>query len=64
MRSFVGLSLASALTVLALVTPARAQYPERPLTIVQGYPAGGMVDIVLRNITEPMRRSSPGGSAS
>ena len=40
----------SALTVLLLliagIGPAAAEYPERPLTILTGYPAGGMVDIV------------------
>jgi putative tricarboxylic transport membrane protein len=61
MRSFVGLALAATFTVLALVVPAWAQYPERPLTIVQGYPAGGMVDIVLRAITEPMKKKFPKG---
>jgi len=30
MRSFLGLALASTLTVLAIAAPARAEYPERP----------------------------------
>ena len=61
MRSSLGLALASMLTVLALVSPARAEYPERPLTIVQGYPAGGMVDIVLRALAESMKKKFPKG---
>jgi len=32
--------------LLLAATQAAAQYPERPLTILTGYPAGGMVDIV------------------
>jgi len=34
--------------LLLAATPrqAAAQYPERSLTILTGYPAGGMVDIV------------------
>jgi len=61
MRSFLGLALASTLTVLAIASPARAEYPERPLTIVQGYPAGGMVDIVLRSLAESMKKKFPKG---
>lgn len=61
MRSLIAIALASTFAGLALVTPAHAQYPERPVTIVQGYPAGGMVDIVLRSITEPMKKKFPKG---
>ena len=61
MRSFAALALVSALTVVAVVTPAWAQYPERPLTILQGYPAGGMVDIVLRTLSESMKKKFPKG---
>ena len=45
-------SLLSLMIVLVLiaasVAPAAADYPERALTIVAAYPAGGMVDIVAR----------------
>src|SRR5690348_6851319 len=36
---------------------ARAQdgYPERPIRILVGYPAGGGVDIVARLFAEPMK---------
>jgi tripartite-type tricarboxylate transporter receptor subunit TctC len=49
------------LIALACVTPAVAQYPERPVTILSGYPAGGMVDIVARLLVEGMRAKFPKG---
>jgi tripartite-type tricarboxylate transporter receptor subunit TctC len=55
----------SALTVLLLliagIGPAAAEYPERPLTILTGYPAGGMVDIVARALSEGIKRKYPKG---
>lgn len=41
--------------------PATAQYTERPLTILSGYPAGGMVDIVARLLAEGMKGKFPKG---
>jgi tripartite-type tricarboxylate transporter receptor subunit TctC len=58
--------LSALILVLALVSvvPAAAQqYPERPLTIVAAYPAGGMVDIVARPLAEGMKRKFPKGVA-
>jgi tripartite-type tricarboxylate transporter receptor subunit TctC len=49
------------LIALACATPAAAQYPERPVTILSGYPAGGMVDIVARLLAEGMRARFPKG---
>lgn len=51
------------LLVLGLALPAGAEYPERPLTIVAGYPAGGMVDIVARALAEGMKKKFPRGVA-
>jgi tripartite-type tricarboxylate transporter receptor subunit TctC len=53
------------LTVLVLGSflPAAAEYPERPLTIIVGYPAGGMVDIVARPMAESMKKKFPKGVA-
>ena len=49
-------ALLSLILVLVLiagsVAPAAAEYPERALTIVAAYPAGGMVDIVARPMAE------------
>jgi tripartite-type tricarboxylate transporter receptor subunit TctC len=53
------------LAVLLLLTvgvwPVAAEYPERPLTILSGYPAGGMVDIVARALAEGMKKKYPKG---
>jgi len=49
------------LFVLACAVPAAAQYPQRPVTILSGYPAGGMVDIVARLLAEGMRGKFPKG---
>jgi tripartite-type tricarboxylate transporter receptor subunit TctC len=53
MRSF-ALFLA---VVIGFVTPAAAEYPERALTIVVAYPAGGMVDIVARPMADSMKKT-------
>lgn len=52
-----------AVLVLGSFLPAAAQYPERPLTIIVGYPAGGMVDIVARPLAEGMKKKFPKGVA-
>jgi tripartite-type tricarboxylate transporter receptor subunit TctC len=43
--------------------PAAAQYPDRSLTIVGGYPPGGMVDIISRALAEGMKKKYPKGVA-
>ena len=61
MRSLIARLLVPALTLLALPAPARAEYPERPLTIVEGFPAGGMVDILARPLVDaPAPRAGDG----
>ncbi len=42
------LSLAAAMAALLAVAPARAEYPERPVRILEPFPPGGAVDIVTR----------------
>jgi tripartite-type tricarboxylate transporter receptor subunit TctC len=54
-------TLVAALFALALAFPAAAQYPERPVTLLNGYPAGGNVDIVSRLLIEGMRPKFPKG---
>jgi tripartite-type tricarboxylate transporter receptor subunit TctC len=50
------------LLALLCSLPAAAQYPaERPLTLLSGYPAGGMVDIVTRVLAEGMKAKFPKG---
>lgn len=52
-----------AVLLLGLAAPAAAQYPERPLTVIAGYPAGGMVDLVARALIEGMKKKFPKGIA-
>lgn len=49
--------------VLVTAVPAAAEYPERPLTLIHAYPAGGMVDIVGRPLAELMKKKFPKGVA-
>jgi tripartite-type tricarboxylate transporter receptor subunit TctC len=56
------LALITALVLLSAV-PAAAEYPERPLTIIAAYPAGGMVDIVARPLADLMKKKYPKGVA-
>jgi tripartite-type tricarboxylate transporter receptor subunit TctC len=51
----------AALFALALSFPAAAQYPDRPVTLLNGYPAGGNVDIVSRLLIEGMKAKFPKG---
>lgn len=51
----------AALLALCLASPAAAQYPDRPLTILAGFPAGGLVDIVARVVAEGMKPAFPKG---
>jgi len=56
------LTLAVAAVLLSAVIPnARADYPERPLTMIAGYPAGGLVDIVTRVVAEGIKAKFPKG---
>lgn len=50
-----------AVLTLFSALPAAAEYPERPLTIIAAYPAGGMVDIVGRPLAELMKKKYPKG---
>ena len=51
----------SALFALGVALPCAAQYPDRPLTIIAGFPAGGLVDIVSRVLAEGMKPKFPKG---
>jgi tripartite-type tricarboxylate transporter receptor subunit TctC len=53
--------LTGLVVLIAGLGPAAAQYPERPITILTGYPAGGMVDIVARALSEGLKRKYPKG---
>jgi tripartite-type tricarboxylate transporter receptor subunit TctC len=47
--------------LLAFAFPVAAQYPERPVTMLTGYPAGGLVDVVARLLAEGMKPKFPRG---
>ena len=49
--------------LLALVLPlsVAAQYPDRPVTVLTGYPPGGLLDVVARLVVEGMRPKFPKG---
>src|SRR3954466_11348234 len=50
-----------ALAALALSLPAAAQYPDKPVTLLAGYPPGGLVDIVTRLVADGMKARFPRG---
>jgi tripartite-type tricarboxylate transporter receptor subunit TctC len=56
-RILVTTALAVILAVLALARPATAEtdFPNRPIHVVLPYPAGGIVDIVTRIVTEKVQ---------
>lgn len=59
MRSIIRLAQALALvsaSLLAAAPPAFAEYPERPITIIVPFAAGGPTDIISRIMAEPMSR--------
>ena len=49
------------LFALALSLPVAAQYPERPVTMLTGYPAGGLVDVTARLLAEGIKARFPKG---
>src|SRR3989442_14154361 len=51
------------LALLAFSFPAAAQYPERPVTLLAGYPPGGLGDVVPRLVAEGMKAKFPKGIA-
>jgi tripartite-type tricarboxylate transporter receptor subunit TctC len=50
----------SALLALAAL-PCSAQYPDRPVTLLAGFPPGGLVDIVARVVADGMKAQFPKG---
>lgn len=53
--------LFAAVLALAFAAPVAAQYPSRAVTMLTGYPAGGLVDIVARVLAEGMKARFPHG---
>jgi len=55
-----------ALALLLALVPAlafAASFPERPVTAIVGYPAGGLADVTLRAVVEGMKKKFPKGIA-
>lgn len=55
-RHLCALALASLAAGAALPAAAQADYPNRPITLVVGYPPGGSVDLVARTIGPELSR--------
>ena len=53
-------TMLSALLALAAL-PCSAQYPDRPVTLLAGFPPGGLVDIVARVVADGMKAQFPKG---
>ena len=51
------IGLASALLIGLAATAAQAQYPDRPISMVIPYGAGGATDISARTISEPLSKA-------
>src|SRR5882672_4446736 len=51
------------LALLAFSLPAAAQYPDKPVTLLAGYPPGGLVDVVSRLVADGMKGKFPKGLA-
>ena len=47
--------------VLGASVPVAAPYPDRPVTMLTGYPAGGLVDVVARLVADQMKPKFPKG---
>ena len=49
-------AVAFATSILLAGLPARAEYPERPITVIVPFAAGGPTDIISRIIADPVSR--------
>ncbi len=67
------LAAAAAVSIASVSAPAAAAYPERPITLVNPYAAGGPADVVARSLARALEKqlgqpvvveNKPGGGAS
>lgn len=54
--STLGSAMIVAFAGLATMSPAHAQYPDRPITVIVPFAAGGTTDVVARLMGDPMSR--------
>lgn len=54
MRTLVSLLACGIAALAAFAAPASAQYPDRPITVIVPYAAGGAGDVAIRAVAEPM----------
>ena len=57
MKRMFAAALAGAMAVFSGVLPAAADYPDKPITIIVPFAAGGPTDIVARIVTEHMAKT-------
>ena len=63
--AFTGRSITGSLLALALLgAPAAAQYPNKPITVIVPFAAGGPTDVVTRLVGDHMSRALGNASAS
>ncbi|CAM4310780.1 Tripartite tricarboxylate transporter family receptor [Bordetella tumbae] len=55
-RAFSRILLVGGLVALSAVNPSMASYPEKPLKLIVGFPAGGASDVAARAVAEKMSR--------
>ena len=72
-RTLLGTGLALPSLLLARPSLAQPHWPDRAVTLVEGYPPGGVTDLASRAVAEPMQRefgvpvvveNRPGGATS
>ena len=56
-RLLPALAAACVFITAAATGPARADYPERPLTMIVPFAAGGAIDIIARVLSEPLSKA-------